>query len=366
MNGKYIVYTENPEEELWNTLLQYTYKSRIIKFFSENKIEVNEEDKDDICEIISSSLSQAKEYYELSKEASLNVSPLLLYYGTINLFLGATVLKTGLKCPIDNHGMKIDFDVSDNSIGSTKIHFFNYNTGGIHVFMKKYNLAHNLVAMEDWTIKELLLSIPDINQEALQCYDYSDSFCYPINQSINENGTVDKVVFYNKTPDQIKSIFNSIPSFSESYLEPQINQFDGYCVSVLRHKYLSKNNNIRAHYDQEFLECGHTKNGKLILLPQWVYMYSILFGLGSLCRYVPEKWNPFLRLDESGEKLLIDKFLNVVKRVLPNIVLSLITDKEYRFENKKYQPENKINILGEHEIKEFIQTEVLRREREKK
>lgn len=366
MSETIIVYTENPEEELWNALSQYTYKARILKYFSEHKIAINEAEKNSVCEIISSSLSQAKEYFMLSKSASLNVSPLLLYYGTINLFLGATVLKTGAKCSIENHGMKTKVDYTDNSIGSTKIHFFNTNTGGIHVFMNKHQLGQNLTESDDWSIKELLLSIPDINQEALQCYDYAENYCYPIVQSISENGKIDKVVFYNKTPNEIDAIFKSIPDFSKSYLPPVINQQDGQYVSLLRHKYLALNNNIKAHYNQEFLECGHMKNGKLIILPQWVYMYIALFGLGSLCRYEPEKWNPFLRLDESGEKLLIDKFLNAVKRIMPNIVLSLISNKEYRFENKKYQPDNKIRILGEHEMKEFIQTEVFKMERNKK
>lgn len=366
MSEKYIVYTENPEEELWNALSQYTYKARILKYFSEHQININDDVKDSVCEIISSSLSQAKEYFTLSNSASLHVSPLLLYYGTINLFLGAAVLKTGSKCRIENHGMKTNVDYVDNSIGSTKIHFFNNNTGGIHVFMKKLNLDQNLTESEDWTIKELLLSIPDINQEALQCYDYTENYCYPIEQSISENGKIDRVIFHNKSLDQIDAIFKSIPNFSKSYLPPVTNQQGGCFVSLLRHKYLANNNNIRAHYDQEFLECGHAKNGKLIVLPQWVYMYIALFGLGSLCRYEPEKWNPFLRQDESGEKLLIDKFLNAVKRIIPNIVISLITNKEYRFENRKYQPENNIKILGEHEIKEFIQSEVFKMERDKK
>ena len=35
---KLTIYTENPEDELWKTLLQYTYKSRIIKYFTVNGI----------------------------------------------------------------------------------------------------------------------------------------------------------------------------------------------------------------------------------------------------------------------------------------------------------------------------------------
>ena len=91
-------------------------------------------------------------------------------------------------------------------------------------------------------------------------------------------------------------------------------------------------------------------------------MYVALYGAASLCRYSPQIWNPFIRLDERGEKLLVEKFLEISRRKLPNIILSIIEKREYSFENKKYEPENQVKVLGEHEIKDLIQAELHRKE----
>lgn len=60
--------------------------------------------------------------------------------------------------------------------------------------------------------------------------------------------------------------------------------------------------------------------------------------------------------------MLIDKFLGVCRRIVPNIFLSKIEKCTYSFENKKYEPENKIKVLGEHEIKDLIQKQIIKKE----
>lgn len=357
---KEIIFTENPEQDLWNYLLKYTYKSHILKYFSENSINVGE-DKESICEIISSSIVQAFEYFRLSKDASLNVSPVLIYYGTVNLVLGITTLKTGKLFNIKNHGMNINIDQSNKDIGSTKIHFVGSSDGGLHVFLKELGEDLNLTQMEDWDLREVLLSIPEINQEALQCYDNPFSYCLPIKEIITENERIEQVEFVGKTETEVKDIIKEIPNFKDSYLEPTLVGNNGKLVAILRHKYLKKGIAIESQTNQLFLQVGHKKSKELTILPQWVYMYIGLFVLCSICRYHPSKWNPFLRLDESGEKLLIEKFLQYSRRILPNIFLSLILKKDCKFENKKYFPENKIKILGEHEIKDLISTELFKK-----
>lgn len=348
------IFTENPEEDLWKTILQYTYKSHIANYFSTNNLEP--ENQEELCEIISGSLLQANEYYQLSKTASLHVAPLLLYYGTINLALGTLTLIKGQKFNIENHGIKINTEPG-NDIGSTKIHFFNPDKGGIHIFLKNFDTDFKLAQLDDWNIKELLLSIPEINIEAKQCYKSVETFCYQLKSIITENGVIEKIQIEQEDKHTIANIFQSIPKFSSSYLRPNFEK-DKENYITLRHKYLSESIDVKAHSGQSFLIKGHMKRGQLIVLPQWAYMYITLFSLGSLCRYNPEKWNPFIRLDESGEKLLIEKFLNLSRRLLPNIFLSKICKCDYVFENKKYSPENKINIIGEHEIKELIQSQI--------
>lgn len=67
------IYSEQPEVEIWENLLKYTYPENIKKYFSKNH---NSQPSDDLINIISGSLSQAYEYFSLSNHSSLQV---LLY-----------------------------------------------------------------------------------------------------------------------------------------------------------------------------------------------------------------------------------------------------------------------------------------------
>ena len=87
-------------------------------------------------------------------------------------------------------------------------------------------------------------------------------------------------------------------------------------------------------------------------------MYISLFALGSICRYHPERWNPFVTQDSTGEKLLIEKLLYYSRRILPNIVLDRITNNQVLFVSDKYVPESRIHLVGEHEVKEIVSKEV--------
>lgn len=356
------VYTENPENELWKKLLQYSYKARIQEYYSSNQI--NTDGKEDaLCETIIGSLLQANEYYFLAKTATLHTAPLLLYYGTINLFLATSTLLSGESLKIDNHGMKAIPEENKSEIGKTRIHFVSPTNGGINVFNQKIEPnSISLTELDDLSIKEVLLSIPEINLEAIQCYGEKENYCIPLETVVTEDGTLEKVLFQNVSRKDISDCFARVPDFSKSYLNPAFSEQGGKTVAVLRHKYLQDPIHYTSITGQSYLLAGHSNRGNNILLPQWIYMYVALYGAASLCRYSPQIWNPFIRLDERGEKLLVEKFLEISRRKLPNIILSIIEKREYSFENKKYEPENQVKVLGEHEIKDLIQAELHRKE----
>ncbi len=361
VRDRIIVYTEDPENELWKKILQYSYKARILEYFSNNHINTNGEE-DALSETVIGSLLQANEYYSLAKKATLHTAPLLLYYGTINLFLAASTLLSGELLKIDNHGMSVKPEDNKSEIGKTRIHFVSPNNGGVNVFNQKIEAnSINLTDLDDLSLKEILLSIPEINLEATQCYGEKENYCLPIETVITEDGTLEKVLFQNKSLKDIYDFFARIPNFSKSYLNPAITEQGGKTVAVLRHKYLQDPIHYTSITGQSYLLAGHNNKGSHILLPQWTYMYVALYGTASLCRYSPQIWNPFIRLDELGEKLLVEKMLEVSRRILPNTILSIIEKREYFFENKKYEPKNHVKVLGEHEIKDLIQAEMHRK-----
>ena len=87
-------------------------------------------------------------------------------------------------------------------------------------------------------------------------------------------------------------------------------------------------------------------------------MYISLFILGSLCRYYPDVWYPFVTQDSTGEKLIVEKLLYYSRRILPNVILNKIEGNQIVFVSNKYIPDNKIHLVGEHEIKEMVNKEI--------
>lgn len=78
------VFSENPENDLWRELLQFSYEANINRYLSKKGLHANGE----TINCIVGSFLQADEYYRAAKDANLQISPLLLYYGTTNLLYG--------------------------------------------------------------------------------------------------------------------------------------------------------------------------------------------------------------------------------------------------------------------------------------
>ena len=93
-----IVFSENPEKDLWRELLQFSYEENIKRYWEKRNLS---SDTNTINSIAGSFL-QAYEYYNSVKDANLQISPLLLYYGSANLLYGMVNLLSASINKIDN------------------------------------------------------------------------------------------------------------------------------------------------------------------------------------------------------------------------------------------------------------------------
>ena len=354
------IFTEEPEQELWQFLLQFSYKANIIRYFEENKVfnklEKTEKELDTLSNCIAGALLQANEYFKASKSVSLQVEPVLLYYGTTNLLYAMSVLLNGSMPHISNHGMHIEVSEVETFIADTKIRFEQYSNGGIHIFAKDLGLQYNLCEFRPWCLGDFLDSIAEINVDFERCYQKRISHILPLEVIRTPEGVVEKV--YPPTDTGLE-ILKQIEGFSKSYLKPQWGR-DRYGNEyiVLHHKMNGKEIHQTAYSGQPYLQIAHKKEGKLITITKEINMYVSLFILGSLCRYHPEIWNPFVIQDSTGEKLLVEKLLYYSRRMLPNIVLNRIMNKQVIFVSDKYVPDDRVHFVGEHEIKDIVSGEV--------
>lgn len=351
------VFSENPEEDLWRELLQFAYEANIRRYCAKNGHNSLDED---VINRITGSFLQAQEYYVLSEEANLHVSPLLLYYGTTNLLYGMANLLDPGNVVVKTHGMKIDIPETHNFIADTIVRFNSPRDGGVHVLSKAMGFELNLTQHGDWRFKEFLDSIAEINDDYIRCYDATFGRIIPLDEFNTPDGKLERVYFTEDNAEEVQNLLLNVEGFQQSYLNPQVSEenLSGRKFFILRHKLNGKEICDTAYSGQPYLTASHHKNGHMVKIPKFVNMYVSLYVLASLCRYHPEVWNPFVQEDSTGERLLMEKLLFYCRRMLPNMVLNRILSDDIQYLSDKYQPTNTVEFIGVHKVKELVGKEV--------
>jgi hypothetical protein len=244
-------------------------------------------------------------------------------------------------------------------IADVKIHFEHSNNGGIHVYSRALGCNIDLTKTGEWRLKDCLDSIAEINELYCDCYGEACGKIIMLDVFNTPDGKVEKVYFNDTNKVIIESLFQQINGFSKSYLLPQTvtNNQTKETYFVLRHKINGTSINEVSYSGQPYLRAGHERTCGSITIPTILYMYISLFVLASLCRYNPERWSPFVIQDSTGEKLLLEKLLYFSRRMIPNIVLDHIYNKEYIFVSGKYASKNTDKLVSEHQVKDIVNSE---------
>lgn len=349
-------FSENPEKDLWEELLQFSYKANIKRYFAKNSLPADEKTIDSIV----GSVLQSHEYFSAAKSASIQIAPLLLYYGATNLLNGMSNLISGRQCIVENHGMSLELPEEMPFVADAEIRFLSPVKGGVHVFAKALGLSTNLTQYGIWKLREFLDSIAEINTDYMRCYDTKvgnvimlDLFCTP-------EGKVEKVYCDDSNEEDLLTRLFDVDGFERNYLKPTMAEEykTGRKYFVLYRKLTGQDISEVSFSGQPFLRAGHRKNNTLITIPTLLNMYVSLFALASLCRYHPDRWSPFVLYDETGEKLLVEKLLFFARRMIPNLVLNRILGEQVQYTNNKYIEKNTIKPVGEHQIQEVVDRRV--------
>lgn len=351
-----VVFSENPENDLWRELLQFTYEANIKRYLEKKGVIADE--KTQAC--IVGSFLQAYEYYKSAEGANLQISPLLLYYGSTNLLYGMVNLMSGSINKISNHGMKIFTKEKMDFIADTDIRFLSPSDGGVHVIARTVGFEHDLTGFGDWKLREFLDSIAEISSDFTQCYEQHTSRIAMLDVFNTPDGKVEKLYFASDNKDKLIALLESVEDFEKSYLRLNVarEHETGKEYFVLRHKLTGKDISEQSFSGQPYLRAGHNKSSKIVTIPTILNMYITLFALASLCRYFPEHWSPFVLKDRTGEKLLIEKFLYFARRLIPNYVLNKILNDQVHYSSAKYKAFDTIKLVGEHQVQEMVEKNV--------
>lgn len=346
------IYSERAEDDIWSSLLKFTYTENLKRYFEEKECDYS----NDLLETISGSILQAYEYFSLSKSASLQVSPLLLYYGATNLLYGVSCLLTGKLLQIDNHGMKVTLQ-NEKSIAEAMVKFNNKSSGGISAYLNALEETdYNLTEQNPWTIKETLGSLVELFPDFLPKYGPEDIHVIPVKKvksDAEENLRVD-LSFLGL--DQTQKLIERIPNFTNNYLHPRKNNLNEL---ILRKKINGVDLYDMSYTGQMFMSIGHKKQSKNVVLPYYANIFIVLYSFSDLCRYSPEKWNPFVQKDTTGEKNLIEKFIYMSRRQLPNLMLNKIFNKNHLYSADIYKDIDNRVMLNKEEILSLIREEMI-------
>ncbi|MEH2296293.1 YaaC family protein [Nostoc sp.] len=353
------IFTEDPDYEQWQMLSNFIYPSNIDRFFSKNGIQ--DYDKE-LLELISGSTLQAQEYFAAANSVSLNTSPLLLYYGTVNLMYAASMLVSGKKINIENHGMRLDN--SSNSItrlGDIEFTpFFATTTGGLFQFCKSFCPDISVLqygCKSKWTLLEILASIPELKNDFEECYDIL-SYVIPVEIVQDQKDYVERIDKQEFKNVDIMQELSKISYFDTTYIKPILESpYIKYSHVFLRRKIESKFITEYSVFGQVFLKKYHKKVSNCITLPLLIYMYMGLFVLGYFSRYKPIIWSPFVRSDSTGEKRVIEKFINISKRVIPNMIINFIYTTHFYFVKEMHEPIDLSKTVSEDRIRAIFQEE---------
>ena len=347
--------TESPKADQWKLLTQFAYPTNI-RGYLENHGFAKTDPK--TVEFIAGCVRQGEAYFMAAENSPLDIAPLLLYYGAANLLAGASAMMTGVRPTIKHHGMKLEPpDTEPIRIKNAKVKPVRPKIGALEQFCNVFSGGCVLPNGVPWTVEEILGSLPDLKRDFESCYPDARPYTIPVEIVRRRQDSLERIV-----PSEVaryKSLQDALArvvGFADTYLDPQYSEQMTYIV--LYRKMRAAEIGTYSIFGQKYLQIAHIKNGQYLSPSQIIIMFMGLFALGYLSRYHPELWNPFVRSDQTGERLVIEKFLAICQRYLPNLALNMIRGERIQF---VYETEGVLDLTNsptESDLDEMVRKKI--------
>ena len=347
------IITESPSTEQWRLLDQFTYPRNVRVYLDKHSFNGVSGDS---VEFVSASLRQSKAYFTAAAESPMDIAPALLYYGSANLLAAVSSMLTGNRLAIAGHGMRLTLQ-GDNGegrrIADTQLLPIDSKRGALQLFCNALSDRCQLVTGAPWTLEEILGSIPDLKQDFEGCYAGAVPYIIPLESLITVRGALERIV-----PSDLSRYSNPeealhlVPGLADAFLPAQYGEQMAYII--LYHKLAGRDIAVYSMLGRKHLPVAHLKNGHHIVPAQIILMHMGLFVLGTLSRYHPHIWNQFANRDDTGEKLLVDKFLGVCHRYMPNLALNVIYGKRLQFVSETSATQDLTTSLTEDQVRSIV------------
>lgn len=353
MSGVRKIASEDPVTDQWQLLSQYAYPRNVTEHFRARNIpDVSSE----VSEYVAGCVLQGQAYFDAAAIAPLHIRPLLLYYGTTTLSSAMVTLLTGRVPTISNHGMRLVVPTPNGGsmrISESVVKPIDPQNGGLHAFC---TIHPGLDLMgSDWSVEELFGSIPDLLSDYEACYPTAEPFVIPLEVVLTRRMPFERVEVQwiaKHFPDATAAL-SSVEGLSRQYLAPQVT--DSFVLLWRKRSSIPEETGIYSISGRKFLQCAHKKGGRSVTPEPLIVIIMTLFALGVLSRYHPGIWTPFVRNDTSGERLVVQKFLNIAQRYVPNLILNYLNGQRILFVNEREGVTDLTLTLSERDIAEIVE-----------
>ncbi|MFC4077220.1 YaaC family protein [Salinithrix halophila] len=342
---------ESPEQKMWNLYLLLENETTAKRFLTEkyrrNGVEHPERAAFRASHALISHVRQARELYRAARESQLLVSPLLAYYGVMNLSK-AWMLSFDPEFPRNASVMR--HGASTRRRKRSDYRFFSDEVraqrDGLFPELAR-KTGRPVLTGESWTMKSLLALVPELQDGFRQIFH--EVSLYPI-----------------AVPERIPVISPEMPfTFEERVLEvlhlpprrlaERLNgagreggarfscgpsaQPQGRVRLLWSHPdslHVNHWNRGFSHpWFREDLHGNHylfpPAHGSAPVLPELFVHYLLLFSLSMLCRYEAPLWGEMIGGSISEEIVLIEEFLQVTLRKFPNLILNALFEEKILF-----------------------------------
>lgn len=318
--------SENPAEDQWTILNQYCYPRNIERYIRDRKGEMPAKAT---TEYVAGCLQQAGRFFAAVGTAPLDIAPIIGYYGASALLGGTLALLSGARPTINSHGMKLEQTPQRHRrLGQIGVVTGGSVTGALRVFAAQFSPLSPISGGQRWRLLDLLGWVPDLRDEFRLCYPTARPATLAVELVPTDDGVVERVPL-----EDIAAIGNPaavlarIEGLDAFYIQPQVLA----SFAVLRRKVGSEGLPTYTVSGDKYFPLAHLRDGRKVTFALPIVMFMALFALGHLARYHPDRWNPFVRSDETGERLAIERFLSIASRQLPNLMLNEIVGERVEF-----------------------------------
>ncbi|PGS52942.1 YaaC family protein [Bacillus sp. AFS041924] len=267
-------------------------------------------------------IEHGKSYFHAAQNSQINVKPTLLFYGLVQL-LKACILTVDPDYPsttaILAHGVtsrkikKVGYSFIEDEVKIQK--------NGLFTHASKVLFNINNLEGEKFTMLQLLQSVPELNK-ILKITKKGNLFL-PI---IVENDVI-------TVPEQILSSYHFTSERFISFLQSKQASLDIVIVEQNQKQIKIKSNlpdkilNKAPFYFNLSNQSYFLKSQKeaLLLLPEILYHYLLLYNLSMICRYETDWWCELLQTYSTDDYPLIHQFLTTTEQKIPYLVHHFLT-----------------------------------------